>query len=115
MYERLADGGYVYGPVFQGLRAVWRSERDVYAEVTLPEEVETGGFGLHPAVLDAALHPIGLTGLLGEDDGGGRCCRLRGVGCGCTRPERPRYESGSHRPTTAVSRWRCSTPPASRS
>ena len=70
LYERLADGGYVYGPVFQGLRAVWRSERDVYAEVTLPEEVETGGFGLHPAVLDAALHPIGLTGLLGEDDGG---------------------------------------------
>ncbi|WP_460748380.1 type I polyketide synthase, partial [Micromonospora schwarzwaldensis] len=70
LYERLADGGYVYGPVFQGLRAVWRSERDVYAEVTLPEHVETGGFGLHPAVLDAALHPIGLTGLLGDDDGG---------------------------------------------
>ncbi|GAB3056997.1 SDR family NAD(P)-dependent oxidoreductase [Micromonospora schwarzwaldensis] len=70
LYERLADGGYVYGPVFQGLRAVWRGERDVYAEVTLPEHVETGGFGLHPAVLDAALHPIGLTGLLGDDDGG---------------------------------------------
>ncbi|MFI6134247.1 SDR family NAD(P)-dependent oxidoreductase [Micromonospora sp. NPDC051141] len=70
LYERLADGGYVYGPVFQGLRAVWRSDRDVFAEVTLPEGVETGGFGLHPAVLDAALHPIGLTGLLGDDDGG---------------------------------------------
>ncbi|MEU7575974.1 polyketide synthase dehydratase domain-containing protein, partial [Micromonospora sp. NPDC049240] len=70
VYERLADGGYVYGPVFQGLRAVWRHDRDVYAEVTLPEHVETGGFGLHPAVLDAALHPIGLTGLLGGDDGG---------------------------------------------
>ncbi|MFI6134246.1 type I polyketide synthase, partial [Micromonospora sp. NPDC051141] len=70
VYERLADGGYVYGPVFQGLRAVWRSDRDVYAEVALPEGVETGGFGLHPAVLDAALHPIGLTGLLGDDDGG---------------------------------------------
>ncbi|MEU7575980.1 SDR family oxidoreductase, partial [Micromonospora sp. NPDC049240] len=61
---------YVYGPVFQGLRAVWRSERDVYAEVTLPEQAAADGFGLHPAVLDAALHPIGLTGLLGGDDGG---------------------------------------------
>ncbi|MFI6134241.1 SDR family NAD(P)-dependent oxidoreductase, partial [Micromonospora sp. NPDC051141] len=69
VYERLADGGYVYGPVFQGLRAVWHSDRDVFAEVALPEGVETGGFGLHPAVLDAALHPIGLTGLLGDDGG----------------------------------------------
>ncbi|MFI6134244.1 SDR family NAD(P)-dependent oxidoreductase, partial [Micromonospora sp. NPDC051141] len=70
VYERLAGGGYVYGPVFQGLRAVWRSDRDVFAEVVLPEQDAAGGFGLHPAVLDAALHPIGLTGLLGDDDGG---------------------------------------------
>ncbi|GHJ16092.1 hypothetical protein TPA0908_40870 [Micromonospora sp. AKA38] len=69
VYERLADGGYVYGPVFQGLRAVWRSERDVYAEVTLPEQAAADGFGLHPAVLDAALHPIGLTGLVNDDGG----------------------------------------------
>ncbi|MFI6134240.1 type I polyketide synthase, partial [Micromonospora sp. NPDC051141] len=69
VYERLAGGGYVYGPVFQGLRAVWRSDRDVYAEVALPEQDAAGGFGLHPAVLDAALHPIGLTGLLGDDGG----------------------------------------------
>ncbi|MEW2380447.1 SDR family NAD(P)-dependent oxidoreductase, partial [Micromonospora sp. NPDC047812] len=68
LYERLADGGYVYGPVFRGLRAVWRAGQDVYAEVTLPEHVEADGFGLHPAVLDAALHPIGLTGLLNDDD-----------------------------------------------
>ena len=69
LYERLADGGYVYGPVFQGLRAVWRSDRDVYAEVALPEQDAADGFGLHPAVLDAALHAIGLTGLLGDDGG----------------------------------------------
>ncbi|RLK24834.1 ketoacyl-synthetase-like protein [Micromonospora sp. M71_S20] len=68
LYERLADGGYVYGPVFQGLRAVWRAERDVYAEVTLSEHVEADGFGLHPAALDAALHPIGLAGLLDDDE-----------------------------------------------
>ncbi|MEV4123370.1 SDR family NAD(P)-dependent oxidoreductase, partial [Micromonospora sp. NPDC049645] len=57
----------MYGPVFQGLRAVWRSDREVYAEVTLPEHVAADGFGLHPAVLDAALHPIGLTGLLDDE------------------------------------------------
>ncbi|MFI6134191.1 SDR family NAD(P)-dependent oxidoreductase, partial [Micromonospora sp. NPDC051141] len=67
LYERLADGGYVYGPVFQGLRAVWRSDRDVYAEVTLPENAAADGFGLHPAVLDAALHAIGVTGLVNNE------------------------------------------------
>ncbi|WP_308129987.1 type I polyketide synthase [Kitasatospora aureofaciens] len=51
----LAD---VYGPAFHGLRAVWRRGGDVFAEVALPEEVaqEAGAFGLHPALLDAALH-----------------------------------------------------------
>lgn len=68
LYQRLADSGYGYGPVFQGLRAVWRSDRDVYAEVTLSEQVDADGFGLHPAVLDAALHPIGLAGLVNDDE-----------------------------------------------
>ncbi|MEU5684057.1 type I polyketide synthase [Streptomyces venezuelae] len=56
-YERLADHGYAYGPVFQGVRAVWRRGADeMIAEVALPE---SGGdvdrFGVHPALLDAAL------------------------------------------------------------
>ncbi|MEU6237088.1 SDR family NAD(P)-dependent oxidoreductase, partial [Kitasatospora sp. NPDC047058] len=48
----------VYGPAFHGLRAAWRRGEDVFAEVALPEEVaqEAGAFGLHPALLDAALH-----------------------------------------------------------
>ncbi|MEV0375913.1 type I polyketide synthase, partial [Streptomyces sp. NPDC050636] len=51
----LAD---VYGPAFHGVRAAWRRGDDVFAEVALPEEVaqEAGAFGLHPALLDAALH-----------------------------------------------------------
>ncbi|MER7106122.1 polyketide synthase dehydratase domain-containing protein, partial [Streptomyces humidus] len=58
LYEELADRGYGYGPVFQGLRAVWRRGDEVFAEVALPAgEAEAGaGFGLHPALLDAALH-----------------------------------------------------------
>ncbi|WP_413754110.1 SDR family NAD(P)-dependent oxidoreductase [Streptomyces sp. R-74717] len=62
VYERYAEGGLVYGPVFQGLRAAWRLGEDVFAEVVLPEGVGVEGFGVHPAVLDAALHAVGLTG-----------------------------------------------------
>ncbi|MFE9108000.1 type I polyketide synthase [Actinomadura geliboluensis] len=57
-YPRLADAGYQYGPAFQGLRAVWRTDDAWFAEVVLPEEnrQEAGRFGVHPALLDAALH-----------------------------------------------------------
>ncbi|MFJ8002724.1 polyketide synthase dehydratase domain-containing protein, partial [Streptomyces sp. NPDC096310] len=58
LYERLAEEGLVYGPVFRGLETVWRRGEEIYAEVALPEVARrTGdGFGLHPALLDAALH-----------------------------------------------------------
>ncbi|MFG2848879.1 type I polyketide synthase, partial [Kitasatospora sp. NPDC048296] len=59
-YERLAVHGYEYGPVFQGLRALWRRGAELFAEVELPEDTEVDGFGLHPALLDAALHPAVL-------------------------------------------------------
>ncbi|MFF9772051.1 SDR family NAD(P)-dependent oxidoreductase, partial [Streptomyces sp. NPDC014636] len=67
-YERLAERGYGYGPAFQGLRQVWRAGDTVYAEVELPEaaEADVAGFGLHPALLDAALQ-----GLLAASDGTG--------------------------------------------
>ncbi|MFE2188850.1 SDR family NAD(P)-dependent oxidoreductase, partial [Streptomyces sp. NPDC059455] len=57
-YEDVAATGIAYGPVFQGLRAVWRKGDEVFAEVALPEEsrAEAARFGLHPALLDAALH-----------------------------------------------------------
>ncbi|WUU18686.1 SDR family NAD(P)-dependent oxidoreductase [Streptomyces sp. NBC_00663] len=60
-YERAAGTGLRYGPVFQGLRAVWRRGDDVFAEVALSEETaaESGRFGVHPALLDAALHAMG--------------------------------------------------------
>jgi acyl transferase domain-containing protein/acyl carrier protein len=55
-YERLFTRGYGYGPVFQGLRRAWRRGREVFAEVALPEDVDGSAFGLHPALLDAAMH-----------------------------------------------------------
>ncbi|MBB5101295.1 pimaricinolide synthase PimS1 [Streptomyces spectabilis] len=69
LYDRMADGGFGYGPLFQGLRSAWRKGDEVFAEVALPDGVEAGGFGLHPALLDAALHAIGL---MGGADGPGR-------------------------------------------
>ncbi len=58
LYGRLADLGLDYGPTFRGLRAVWQDRDTIYAEVALPPDTDTTGFGIHPALLDAALHPI---------------------------------------------------------
>ncbi|NGO15438.1 SDR family NAD(P)-dependent oxidoreductase, partial [Streptomyces sp. HC44] len=65
-YDTLVEAGYDYGPAFQGLRAAWRTGRDIYAEVNLPAELDATSFGLHPAALDAALHAVGLL----REDGG---------------------------------------------
>ncbi|MGA5566827.1 type I polyketide synthase, partial [Streptomyces platensis] len=63
-YRERAELGLGYGPVFQGLRAVWRRGGELFAEVALPEGDAggTSGFGLHPALLDAALHCAGPDG-----------------------------------------------------
>ncbi|MCK9921359.1 type I polyketide synthase, partial [Frankia sp. AgPm24] len=57
-YENLADHGYAYGPSFQGLTAAWTSDGVMFGEVALPEDTGTdvSGYGIHPALLDAALH-----------------------------------------------------------
>ncbi|MFD7932701.1 beta-ketoacyl synthase N-terminal-like domain-containing protein, partial [Streptomyces sp. NPDC059742] len=72
-YDALDTIGFAYGPTFRGLRTAWQLNGAVYAEVALPEgaEDQAGRFGLHPALLDAALHAIGLDGI-GADDGQGR-------------------------------------------
>ncbi|MGW7291957.1 SDR family NAD(P)-dependent oxidoreductase [Streptomyces xiamenensis] len=64
MYERLDAAGYGYGPAFRGLRAAWRHEDALYVEAELPEGHATDGFAVHPALLDAALHGLGLSDLL---------------------------------------------------
>ncbi|MFJ3219852.1 SDR family NAD(P)-dependent oxidoreductase [Kitasatospora sp. NPDC086801] len=60
-YEAMAANGLNYGPMFQGLRAAWRSGEEIFAEAALPEGAHADEFGLHPALLDAALHAIALT------------------------------------------------------
>ncbi|MFG2387259.1 polyketide synthase dehydratase domain-containing protein, partial [Streptomyces avermitilis] len=60
--DRLAEAGCVLGPVFSGLRAVWRDGEDLLAEVCLPEEAwgDAAGFGLHPALLDGVVQPLSV-------------------------------------------------------
>ncbi|BBX96742.1 polyketide synthase [Mycobacterium lacus] len=62
-YERLAERGYGYGPAFRGLTAMWRRGEEVFAEVSLPADagVSVAGFGVHPVLLDAALHAVALS------------------------------------------------------
>ncbi|MEU1520239.1 SDR family NAD(P)-dependent oxidoreductase [Streptomyces sp. NPDC005811] len=71
-YDRLAAAGFDYGPVFRGLRAAWRLDGDVYAELALPEQAHTDAphYGLHPALLDAALHATAFLPL--DDSAAGR-------------------------------------------
>jgi acyl transferase domain-containing protein/thioesterase domain-containing protein/acyl carrier protein len=71
-YDRLAEWGLEYGPAFQGLTAAWTRGDELFAEVSLPEQERSAasGFGLHPALLDAALHALGL-GTMEEDSSAG--------------------------------------------
>ncbi|MER5968386.1 SDR family NAD(P)-dependent oxidoreductase [Streptomyces sp. NPDC002055] len=72
-YDDLRERGYGYGPAFQGLRRAWRRGDEVFVEVALPDGVgEADRYGIHPALLDAALHAIGFSSGLGTGTGEGR-------------------------------------------
>ncbi|WP_448323730.1 SDR family NAD(P)-dependent oxidoreductase, partial [Streptomyces sp. DSM 41493] len=74
-YIRLAERGFSYGPAFQGLRAVWRRGEELFAEAALDEEsaAEADAYGLHPALLDSALHAMELAAGDGQGEpAGGR-------------------------------------------
>ncbi|MFG2142578.1 polyketide synthase dehydratase domain-containing protein, partial [Streptomyces sp. NPDC048650] len=61
LYDEFGAAGYDYGPLFQGVRAVWRRSGEVFAEVELPHGGGGGeGFLVHPALLDAVLHSLVL-------------------------------------------------------
>ncbi|MBD3011487.1 polyketide synthase dehydratase domain-containing protein, partial [Streptomyces sp. 5-10] len=76
LYAGFAGRGYEYGPLFQGVRAAWRLGGAVFAEVCLPEGVDGGGFGVHPALLDAAFQALLIVGGQGSGEGLGERVRL---------------------------------------
>ncbi len=61
LYDRLADIGLKYGPLFQGLRGVWRQGEDrLFAEVALSADhgMDGEGFAIDPVLLDCVLHAL---------------------------------------------------------
>ncbi|MFD0312635.1 SDR family NAD(P)-dependent oxidoreductase, partial [Streptomyces sp. NPDC127119] len=59
-YDRISEAGLGYGPLFRGLRSAWQDGDTLYAEVALPAGTDPGTYGIHPALLDAALQPAAL-------------------------------------------------------
>lgn len=64
-YTQTERAGIGYGPSFQGLHAVWVRGDDVFAEVHLPD-IDTDGYGVHPALLDAVLQASRFGALDGD-------------------------------------------------
>ncbi len=69
MYSALAEEGLRYGPAFRGMTKLWKRGEEAFSEVFLPPEAQADvdRFGIHPAVLDAALHAIGASGAAGAE------------------------------------------------
>ncbi|HEV2639821.1 MAG TPA: SDR family NAD(P)-dependent oxidoreductase [Actinocrinis sp.] len=58
LYPALAHIGLPYGPAFRGVRRAWRRGPELFVEVGLGEGADVAGLGLHPVLLDSALHLI---------------------------------------------------------
>jgi thioester reductase-like protein len=58
LYDAFSQLGLEYGAAFRGLRRVARGATEVIADVELAPDLETSGYGVHPALLDAALQAI---------------------------------------------------------
>jgi hypothetical protein len=52
----LAERGMTYGPAARLLCGAWRLDGQALVEVALDRPEDAGGFLVHPALLDAALH-----------------------------------------------------------
>ncbi|MFD0746779.1 SDR family NAD(P)-dependent oxidoreductase [Phytohabitans flavus] len=100
IYPALAAIGLSYGPVFQGIQAVWKAGDDLFAEVALLQSAvdQAGRFGLHPALLDAALHALNVSGWDGPGLAGvpfeWRGVQLHAAGAGSLRVRLSRAAGG---------------------
>ncbi|WP_234353017.1 type I polyketide synthase [Streptomyces sp. NRRL B-1140] len=82
-YDRLSALGFGHGPLLRGLKQVWRRDDVLFAEVEPPtsDGADRGAFRIHPALLHAALLPLGLGPIVDHDRPEGwlpyRCTGLR--------------------------------------
>ncbi len=62
-YAALAEDGLHYGPLFRGVHKLWQSTEapdEALAEVRLPGGNDAADYAVHPALLDACFHAIGV-------------------------------------------------------
>ncbi|HEX8690697.1 MAG TPA: SDR family NAD(P)-dependent oxidoreductase, partial [Solirubrobacterales bacterium] len=87
LYEDLSDLDLEYGPAFQGLTAAWRKGEEILAEVSLADAQveEAERFGIHPALLDSALHAAVLAAIE-QDEAVGLPFSWSAVGLTATGP-----------------------------
>ncbi|WP_347813619.1 type I polyketide synthase [Actinomadura sp. 6K520] len=107
MYERLDERGYRYGPAFQGVTRAWQDGDDHYADIVLPDGMEPTGYGIHPALLDAALHQIAFAALPVDGSRGETYMPFSfgGISLGATGATRLRvhiHDLGEHRVAVAA-------------
>ncbi|MGW4350520.1 SDR family NAD(P)-dependent oxidoreductase [Nocardia sp. NPDC004582] len=107
-YAALEERGYRYGPAFRGVRSLWARTGAAFAEIALPDSVrdQAGEFGMHPALLDSALHTILLGGLIPAPPNGSVAVPfswehvdLRGAGSNALRVHARVSDSGAERIT----------------
>ncbi|MBZ4422804.1 type I polyketide synthase [Myxococcus sp. RHSTA-1-4] len=69
-YEALASRGVTYGPLFQGVRQVWRGRSEALGHVRLPERLaaKDSAYRIHPVLLDACFQVVAAA-VSGEDAG----------------------------------------------
>ncbi|MER7826726.1 type I polyketide synthase [Streptomyces sp. NPDC096097] len=101
-YDGLVEAGFDYGPLFQGLYGTWRRGDEVFAEVRLPGDGgDARGFGVHPALLDAALHALGPAARAEDEPGSARLpfswggVRVHAVGADLLRVRLVRADDGT--------------------
>ena len=71
-YAGLQESGIHYGPFYQSIGQLWRSDGEVLAEVQAPDrpEADLSGRQIHPAMLDAGLQVFGAAVAAGATESG---------------------------------------------
>ncbi|MFE7563336.1 SDR family NAD(P)-dependent oxidoreductase, partial [Kitasatospora sp. NPDC057500] len=67
-YRRFAEWGLDYSGPFRAVEALWRRGEELFADLRLPD-ADVAGFGLHPALFDAALQLVGMDPEANESSG----------------------------------------------
>ncbi|HEV7615056.1 MAG TPA: type I polyketide synthase, partial [Solirubrobacterales bacterium] len=87
-YDHMASVGLEYGRAFLGVRALWKRDGEIFAELSLAEgeRSEAAAFGIHPALLDAAVQAFAAStmGVEVEEDMLGLPFAFNGVGLHAT-------------------------------